>query len=283
MNLTEKYKTPIIAILIFILLVSLFAYATINDDDNFSLFGGADGSEIMYVADDTLDRIVSRAIFDNNTRMGGETNGEGHLVLGTENNGELLTVYALTQYGEYEIKNKNLVRTENAVIKPAVIKYRISGNETYNFLSIEYPDSDNYTESVKTLFPEKYVSRLLSVSPEDADILSDIEEIYANVYLQSIGRHADIGEPSDFDYTYLSDIGISDNVISVITANYGEYPTYIGSLEILNNNVRYVYETGYNSSENTITLKTYEYGSDAVTTTKLDASTGLTVEETDGN
>ena len=278
---TEKYKTPVIAILIFVLLMSLLVYATLNDNDNFSLFGGADGSEIMYVADDTLDRIISRAILDSNTRTGGETNGEGHLVLGTENDKEILTVYALTQYGEYEFKNSHLVRTDNAVVTPAVIRYRISGNETYNFLNIVYPDADDYTNSVNALFPEKYVSRVLSVSSDDADILKDIEEIYAKVYLQTINRHADVGEPDDFDYIYLSDIGISEDVISAMKTNYSQYPTYIGSLEKLSDNIRYVYETSYNSAENTITLKTYEYGkNDLAQVISLDAATGL-VKETD--
>ncbi len=279
-NNAEKRKTVLIAVLIFVLLVSMFIYATLNDNDNFSLFGGADGSEIIYVADDTLDRIVSRAIFDSNKRVGGETNGEGHLVLGTENDGEILTVYALTQYGEYEFKNSNLVRTSDAVILPAVLKYRISGTETYNFFSIEYPqEGENYADSVRALFPEKYVSRILTVSPDDADILSDIEEIYADVYLESIGRSADIGEPQDFDYIYLSDIGIPDEVTSLIYASYPEYPTYIGTLEVLTDGIHYVYETGYNSEENTISLKTYEYGKgDLAVTTKIDATTGLIKE-----
>ncbi len=281
----EKRKTVLIAVLIFILLVSMFIYATVNDNENFSLFGGADGSEIIYVADDTLDRIVSRAIFDSNKLVSGETSGEGHLVLGTENDGEILTVYALTQYGEYTFKNSNLVRTSDAVIIPAVLKYRISGSETYNFLSIDYVENgENYAESVKKLFPEKYVSRVLNVSDDDAEILKDIEEIYADVYLESINRNGDIGEPRDFDYIYLSDIGIPNEITSLICTNYPEYPAYIGTLEISKDGIRYVYETRYSSEEGTITLKTYEYGKeDFAKVIKLDASTGLEKEDkTDG-
>ena len=283
-NNAEKRKTVLIAVLIFVILISMFVYATVNEESNFSLFGGADGSEIIYVADDTLDRIVSRAIFDSNKNVNGETNGEGHLVLGTENDGEYLTVYALTQYGEYTFKNSNLVRTENANILPAVLKYRISGSETYNFLNIEYvQNGENYAESVKNLFPEKYISRVLNVSEDDAEILKDIEEIYADVYLESINRSGDIGEPDDFDYIYLSDIGIPDEVTSVIYANYPDYPTYIGTSEVLTDGVRTVYETRYNSGESTITLKTYEYSTENLAQIiKLDSTTGLEKTETDG-
>ena len=283
-NNAEKRKTVLIAALIFVTLLLMFIYATVNDKENFSLFGGADGSEIIYVADDTLDRIVSRAIFDTNKRVAGETNGEGHLVLGTENDGEILTVYALTQYGEYTFKNSNLVRTSDAVIVPAVLKYRISGSETYNFFNIQYVKADeNYEQSVKELFPEKYVSRVLNISDDDADILKDIEEIYADIYLESINRNENVGEPQDFDYIYLSDIGIPGDVTNLVYSKYPEYPTYIGTLEILTDGVRNVYETSYNSGESTIILQTYEYGKkDLAQIIKLDSTTGLEKIETDG-
>ena len=136
---------------------------------------------------------------------------------------------------------------------------------------------------MKKLFPEKYVSRVLNVSDDDAEILKDVEEIYLDVYLESINRSSDIGEPNDFDYIYLSDIGIPDEVTSVIYANYPDYPTYIGTLEVLADDVRTVYETRYNLEESTITLKTYEYGNeDLAQIIRLDSTTGLEKTETDG-
>lgn len=215
--------------------------------------------------EEALDKAVSEFIIESNKGgyRSGECYGEGHLVLGRdEENGETI-VYLLTMYGEYGFTNDKFIKVSGSGVIPAVMKLE-STDEGYKGKSIEYPDDGaNYTKSIKEMFPLKYHAQVLIIADSYYDELKSQEESYAKAYLKEIGRDAEIAEYGDLNTKVLTSYGVPVETSNMLINYPGleRYPFFVGKEEKIEDGVRYVYELSVDEQTKNITYKKYPYES----------------------
>ena len=243
-----------------------------------------------------LDKAISQAIFAYNKERywEGECAAEGHIQLHkteineaeidssssqNKGNNSLITVYALTMYGQYEFQNGNFVKGGGSGVIPAVIIFSYSDQQGYLLEDYQEPmEGADYQESIEMLFPEALWKDCLSPSEEIRNNLKEQEQAYVKRYLQEIGREAAIGEYSDFEYLLLTDAGIRvevSNKLCDLGKEYSNYPDFIGNIERVEDNIRYVYEMALDKEKNEIIYAKKEYNTGEVAEQHIfDASTG---------
>ena len=227
---------------------------------------------------DEISQLVADAIISDNADMyyKSECCGEGHKILGSDVSDNRLKVYALTTFGNYGFQNNMFVKVSGSGVIPAVLTFEKNGEE-YKFLEIEYPrDGAEYVKSIKRMFPLKYRAAALNCDSAYGELVSQ-ERKYAEEYLKSIGRDAEIGEYRDLNVVLLTDLGVSVEVSNQLSGdkNLGEYPYWIGSSEYLENGIRYVRSLSYDENAGLIIYSTAEKGTGEVTECfAFDASTG---------
>lgn len=207
----------------------------------------------------THDQAVIKALYDTNNRyLGDECFGEGHIILGTEKDGDTTKIYTLTMVGYYGFVNNNFEKASGSGIIPVVVTLKNN-----NDVEIEYPkDGSYYASSIKEIFPLKYHSRIFADNDSDRKKLKEQERIYAKEYLSKLGRKADIGDYGDFEHILLTDLGVSVEVSNGLEGFYkvhSYYPYFIGTKEIIENSVRMVYDMSYDESKKEIKFTKYTY------------------------
>ena len=98
---------------------------------------------------------------------------------------------------------------------------------------------------------------MLSISESDSNNLTSQERTYAKAYLNKIGRSARIAENAEKEY-----VDVDAEVSNEVSKRYWEYPSWIGTQEKIENNVRYVYETqwkNYGGGDSMIYFTKYVY------------------------
>ena len=187
----------------------------------------------------TLDEVVTGAILEHNKDKfpaNNEAYGEGHIIMDTVQDGEIVTVYALTMYGAYQFQDGNFVKNGGSGGIPAVIQIRDEDNGVWKL--------ENYERQ---------------------------EQSYAMAYLKTIEREAEIGDYSDFPHTIPSEVGISTEVSNKIdeARKYGKGPLayapfWFGTVEQVENGVRYLYEQRYDAEQKEILFSKIVYDSQEV-------------------
>ena len=248
---------------------------TEHEQSNFGFVGSkyADGGDFIQVNIDdkwivferekslTHDQAVIKALSTSSNRyLGDECFGEGHIILGTEEDGDTTKIYTLTMVGYYGFVNNNFEKVSGSGIIPAVVTLK-NNNE----VDIEYPkDGSDYASSIKEMFPLKYHSRIFGDNDSDRKDLTEQERAYAKEYLSKIGRKAEIGDYGDFEHTILTSLGVSVEVSNGLEDFYkahNYYPYFIGTKEIIEDGVRMFYELSYQESQQEITFTKYLYDS----------------------
>ena len=225
-----------------------------------------------------LSQLVGDAIIADNASSyyQGECCAEGHKILGSDLSGNCLKVYALTTFGNYGFQNDMFVKISGSGVIPAVLTFEKNGEE-YKLLEIEYPrDGSEYVKSIERMFPLKYRAAALNGDSAYDELVSH-ERAYAEEYLQSIGREADIGEFRDLEVVLLTDLGVSVEVSNQLAGdrNLGDYPFWVGTTEYLEDGVRYVRSLSYDEDAGEIVFSTVEKETGEVTECfAFDASTG---------
>lgn len=221
-----------------------------------------------------LEKAVSAAILKENGDHypKDECMGEGHIVLGTEEEGDHVTVYMLAMFGRYQFQDGNLVKNSGSGAIPTVITFRREENGTYALEEYKTAlDGSLYAPSIKEMFPEKLWEICILPSDDDVKELTKQEREYAAAYLKKLGREAEIGDYSDFEHTLPTEAGVSVEVSNRLLEKEGiipDCPSWLGTLEKLENGVRYRYEKTYDSQKKEIIF------------TKTDVETNTVVEET---
>lgn len=229
-------------------------------------------------AADELSKLVSNAIISDNAGAyyDGECCGEGHKILGCEVSGKRLKVYALTMFGYYGFQNEKFIKVSGSGVIPAVLTFEKNGGE-YKLLEIKYPeDGAGYTKSIKKMFPLKYHFAVLNCESAHAELKAQ-ERSYAEAYLKSIGREAEIGEFRDLNVVLLTDLGVSVDVSNqlIVDKNLSEYPFWVGTSEYLKDGIRYVRSLSYDENAGQIIYSTAEKETGEVTECFVfDAATG---------
>lgn len=245
---SKKYSSKIYLglIVVCIIIISLFV-GYLSKDEN---------EEI--VASD-LNVAISQAIISNNEGgyKDGETVAEGHIILGTSEESENIVIYALTTYGEYGFENNIFTKISGTGIIPTRIEFN-KDNDGYSLVEyIEPKDGSKYMESIKEMFPKNLVNKAINPTDSDTEKCHEQEYQYANEYLTSINRMAEVNLNVDKKLDNMN-TECSNTFIDL----YHEYPYWIGTQEKIEHNVRFVYEKQWKDKGNgngIVTFKKYKY------------------------
>lgn len=220
----------------------------------------------FYQPDAALDAAVSKLILD---KYGdndiSECITEGHIIFGCETvdvigtDEAVIKVYGINAFSGFGFVNGKFAEVTGS-IEPAVMTFIKRGNE-YEFREVEYAgDGSFYLKSINELFPEEYRER--AVSPSDEEMKPIIEQSFAQAekYLDSIGRKAEIisyERPVLFEDAGIP-VEVSNNLLDTLCRDE-YYPDFIGTKELVQNGVRYVYETKYDKNTQKIIATKTEY------------------------
>ena len=230
---------------------------------------------------DDLEQLTADAILTANQGKypGEECVGEGHIILESRKDGDSLTLYALTMYGEYQFQDGNFVKAAGSGVVPAVITFSSDENGRYQFQSLAYPeDGSNCLPSIQAMFPESWWDECISPSETTCNQLKDMEMSYARKYLEDLGRNATIGEYKDFDHPLLTELGVNTNVSNILVENkvLDSYPYWTGNVERLEDGVRYVYALDFDREDRQIRFTKTEYDTGNIMESYIyDSDTGL--------
>lgn len=237
----------------------------------FLLLCGCSNGTLSETVAPEIENAVSQAILSDNKEgyYGGECPAEGHIIFGTKRENDIIYAYSYIEYACFGFENGNFVDMSGGQM-PAVFKFNA---DNYSLISISYPeDGTNYTSSIKKLFPKKYKSRALNPTDKDFQNLNNQINKYAEDYLNKIGRKAAVGRMDDFEYVLPTDVGVSIEVSNKLTEMAKElsyYPYWIGNQEIIENDIRYVYETKYDKENNQIIYSKYKYDTPEITEERI--------------
>lgn len=209
--------------------------------------GGADGPTKIFVAGDNNKQsgatdFLNDIIIDRNKGgyLSGECIGAGHVVLGTDTDGENTVYYLVTSYGEYGFENGRLVKVSGS----GAIPVRITLDRSGNLADYKEPlDGSGYLPSLKEMFPKKYVNMVNSDEGKYYEQCRAQEEVYALRYLAQINRRdAEVGvDTEEYDKYYpLPDMAVEAS--NTLLNRYYDYPYWIGTQERVEDGIRYVYE-----------------------------------------
>jgi len=211
----------------------------------------------MFTSD--LESAISQAILSNNTGryLSGETIAEGHIILETVEKDGNVVVYALTSYGEYGFENNIFTKVSGTGIIPTRITFS-KDDKGYSLIEYKMPeDGSRYTESIKEMFPDNLENRAMNYTDWDAEKCYQQEYQYANEYLTTIGREAEVNFKVEHELDNMN-VTASNMFIDL----YHDYPYWIGKQEKIEHNVRYVYEKLWEDKGNgdgIVTFKKYKY------------------------
>lgn len=236
----------------------------VKDDSGFDLFEGDAGEsspldetlseyDIMVSSGNAYDveKAVSAAILHKNKDgyLAGECLGEGHTILGTEEDGDLVKVYLLAMFGWYQFQDGNLVKCSGSGAIPTVITLRHEEDGSLTLKKYETAkDGSLFVPSIKEMFPEEYWDICITYSADRVRELTGQERQYARAYLDKLGRKAEIGDYSDFEHTILTEAGVSVEVSNELSGKENSlynFPSWIGNQEQVENGIRYRYEKAY--------------------------------------
>ncbi len=199
---------------------------------------------------------------------------EGHIILGYDDSSiDSTKIYALTTIGNYGFVNGNFEKVSGTGTIPAVVTL-----EKDNNVLIEFPlDGEGNNESIEEMFPKEYHERIYGYYENDINNLKQQEHVYAQKYLNEIGREAKIDD--HFERILLTSLGVSVEVSNKVAdyvrkLNY-KYPYFIGTVEYLEGDSRVVYEMSYDKNSDEIKLKNYVYDTNEfIEESVIDAKTG---------
>ncbi len=229
-----------------------------------------------------LDTAVSKAILSINGKYSwlGECPAEGHIIMGTEREGDKIKAYVLEAYSSYGFDNGWFV--EQGGHSTACVMTFLKTDEGYVFKDVEYTeDGAHLDDSVKRLFPLRYRKRAISMREEDRRSLTEQCEKYAQAYLEEKGRTEKIGSYGDVARISLTDLGVSVEASNRILEQKGNTSyCHIGYYEELQDGVRYLCRTAYSQTENIVVFIKERYGSgEIVQKTVFDSLTGEIISD----
>ena len=215
-----------------------------------------------------LDAAVSNAIFSINGKYlwSGECFAEGHIIMGTDKDGDKVKAYVLEEFSSYGFDNGWFIEVGGH--RTACVMTFLETDDGYVFQDAEYTeDGSHLKDSVNRMFPLKYRKRAISISKDDAQSLNEQCRRYAEAYLKKLGRSEKIGSYGDASNRILEQKG---------NISY----CHIGYYEELQDGVRYLCRTGYSETENIVVYIRERYDTGQITEiTVFDSLTGEIISD----
>ena len=216
--------------------------------------------------DDDLDKAISNVIlkeygaeYEKNYQGiysgEGELSVEAHKILGKSTKNDIIEIYLIATYGDYEFQNNifNLVHASSQI--PLKITFttnskegsKLKDNNKYYFVDMKMAsDGANLEKSIKDMFPTKEAYKALDIINGAKGSEKLFEEINqdATKYVESLGRKSKV------TYHYVQKENIDESALDNIwkLKEVGTYPDYIGTREVIENKKRYIYRTDYSKT-----------------------------------
>lgn len=263
-----KNKT-VSLICIFLMTTSIFISCTNKNTNVEVTMSAKTASQEPLVLDDInyddLDSSIKKSILATSERLPkSELTTSGHIFLGSEIKENFLIAYIIAGVNNFEFQNGILTSIASTGAIPTVIKYNINP-ENKRYTEVEYlepnPNAD-FKSEVNSLFPAEYINSALNANAK----YPEIEEMQINEaldYLDFLERDASVQSYIDKKF------------IDIIPNNYflelaPDYPTWEGTIEKIEDGIRYIYETTTLDSDNVLFTKKTE---DNVVTEKFKIDT----------
>lgn len=196
---------------------------------------------------DTIDEAVSRAVkSQGKSYLVGEVVTEGHIILDTEEKDGQVKVYTIASIGWFGFENGIFTTVSGSGTIPTVITFSKNESGAYDLLQYQEPkDGALYLGSVKKMFPQKLWPEVLTEGKRYSELVTQKDE-QAVAYLKSIGREAKVS--ASYVEKKLVDINVeASNKLFAELTKYNSFlnscPYWIGSTELVENGVRYIYKT----------------------------------------
>lgn len=194
----------------------------------------------------TIDEAVSGAIMERaSSYKQGEVATEGHIILYSEEKGEIVKVYAIASYGAFGFENGIFTFVSGSGAIPTVITFTKNENKEYTLKEYKEPmDGSEYTKSIKKMFPKNLWYKVFNSS--DFPEIRKQQEGQAGKYLESIGRKAKVSSENVEKTLPNINVEASNKLFSEYTkfdSELNRFPYWLGTLEEVQNGVRYIYET----------------------------------------
>lgn len=235
----------------------------------------------------TIEYAVAQAILRENEPayydFATECAAEGHIIYGTEAEGDIHKVYVLTSYSRFGFENGYFI-DQSGGITPAVMTFEKT-DSGYELLDIEYvSDGSEYVPSIERLFPKKYQNRVKYLTPFDYASLGKQEKAYAQAYLDKIGRTEEIREYREVEHPLLTELGVSvevsNDLLGLDCINRYNHLNGIGYFESVEDGVRYIYRKDYNKEQNKIICTKEVYDTkEIVEKIEIDSLTGEVISQ----
>ncbi|MEL7657269.1 MAG: transcriptional regulator [Bacillota bacterium] len=216
-----------------------------------------------------IEEAVSKAIKDQSKNYGaGEVSTEGHIILDTEEKDRKIIVYTIGSYGAFGFENGIFTKVSGSGAIPTVMTFSKNENGEYVLQDYKEPmDGSYYTKSIKEMFPKRLWYKVYSVSKKYSELVKQQENQVVE-YLKSISRDAEV--KAAYVEKKLPEINVdaSNKIFSEYMkydSELNNFPYWIGTRELLQNGVRYIYETSQSKTDDGYDLiifkKTKEDGS----------------------
>ena len=199
-----------------------------------------------------LDQAISKAILEQGNYLKGEVATEGHVLLGTEEKDGVITAYTIASFGYFGFENGIFTTISGSGAIPTVITFKKNEQGQYSIISYQEPlDGAGYLDSLKNMFPEKYLKDILSGEKKYPELAQQLERQAAE-YLRSIGRTATISTSHvEKKLLNLSSIPATNKFaeLSKYDPFLNNCPYWIGTREKVEDGVRYIYQTQQSKTE----------------------------------
>ena len=207
------------------------------------------------------------AVRDSETIIESECLGEGHVILGYRDKGDIVEVYTLCGAIGYGFRDGMLVDESGYFRAATLIKFDKTEDGKYIFKEAqESKDGGLMVPSIREMFPSALAKKAISAQGNDeiGDAMQKQCDTYAAAYLKAIGREAEITSYHNQDFPILTDNGVSVAVSNALYELHPEYSIYVGSFERLENGKRVVYSQWWSDNKIgpvTVTFQKSEYDS----------------------
>ncbi len=215
-----------------------------------------------------VDEAVAQALLDgqgSGSWYDGECAAEGHAVLDVQEEDGQSVVYLIGSSCSFGFCSGNFVSVSGMGATPLRLTFDRAADGTLTLAERWDPaDGTRYADSIRETFPEALQADALGAQSRWSDLWAQ-ERACAAAYLEELDREdAPIGTWGDFTFPLATDEGMSVAASNALLGReeLDAYPYYLGTEEHLEDGVRWVYETAWETDgdgRGTATYTKYRY------------------------
>ena len=225
----------------------------------------------------SLEQAVISAVLEQNRGkyLPGEYQGAGCKIFETLEDGDKLAVYALIEYIEYGFEDGCFVNVSGTRSR-VLLDFQTGQTYTLTGYTVLDPTSGLSNAELEALMaPLKETGKDYLYTDDDFLELREQVNAGAREYLKSIGRNAEVLERTSHNDSFLS--FLNDDVYHTLMNDIAisNYPDWEGTLEKLEDGVRYIYQSHFDADSNQMkyTKQNFDTG-EIIEEITADATTG---------